>query len=229
MPVKYLLKECEFMDNKFYIEEGVLIPRPDTEILVEEMIKKIKQYSDMKKHFNGNLMLCDVCCGSGIIGISLADVFKNITTFCYDIDETAERVTKININRFALENRVSFYHSDLLNHAIKSKVQFDFIVSNPPYIRKDVIPTLMDDVKNYEPYIALCGGEDGLDFYRKITEQSHNILKTGGILCFEIGYDQKDAVVEILKQNGFGEIYTFKDLGENNRVVLGQNLLQNNI
>lgn len=224
MPVKYLLKECEFMGNTFYIEKGVLIPRPDTEILVEEMINKIKQYKDSEE-----LMLCDVCCGSGIIGISMAQQFNNITAYCYDIDNIAEKVTNININRFNLQDRVRFCHSDLLEHAIKSGLQFDFITSNPPYIRKDVIPTLMEDVKDYEPYIALCGGEDGLDFYRKITEQSRKLLKPGGILCFEIGYDQRVEVAEILRQNNFGSISTFKDLGGNDRVVIGQNLLQSSI
>lgn len=224
MPVKYILKECEFMNSTFYIEKGVLIPRPDTEILVEEMTRQIKKYMDGAKDIHEiceNYALCDVCCGSGIIGISLAQIFENITAYCYDIDDTAEKVTNININRFNLKERVKFCHSDLLLHPIKTSLIFDFIVSNPPYIRKNEIPALMDDVKNYEPYIALCGGEDGLDFYRKITKQSHKVLKSGGILCFEIGYDQGKETTEILKINGFRDVKIFKDLSGNDRVVLG--------
>ncbi|MDP4177273.1 MAG: peptide chain release factor N(5)-glutamine methyltransferase [Bacillota bacterium] len=224
MPVKYILKECEFMNSTFYIEKGVLIPRPDTEILVEEMTRQIKKYMDGAEDIHKickNYTLCDVCCGSGIIGISLAQIFKNITAYCYDIDDTAEKVTNININRFNLEERVKFCHSDLLEHPINSSLIFDFIVSNPPYIRKNEIPALMEDVKNYEPYIALCGGEDGLDFYRKITSQSHKVLKLGGILCFEIGYDQGKETTEILKNSDFRDVKIFKDLAGNDRVVLG--------
>lgn len=224
MPVKYILKECEFMNSTFYIEKGVLIPRPDTEILVEEITRQIKKYMDSAEDIHKiceNYTLCDVCCGSGIIGISLTQIFKDITAYCYDIDDTAEKVTNININRFNLEERVKFFHSDLLEHPINSSLIFDFIVSNPPYIRKNEISALMEDVKNYEPYIALCGGEDGLDFYRKITSQSHKVLKLGGILCFEIGYDQGKETTEILKNSGFRDVKIFKDLAGNDRVVLG--------
>jgi release factor glutamine methyltransferase len=120
-----------------------------------------------------------------------------------------------------LEERVAFVKSDLLKYALEEGLQFDVVVSNPPYIRTEVIPTLMEDVKDYEPYIALWGGEDGLDFYRKITEQSRSTLKIGGILAYEIGYDQAKEVSDILVNSGYINVKVIKDLAGNDRVVTG--------
>ncbi|KYH34926.1 release factor glutamine methyltransferase [Clostridium tepidiprofundi DSM 19306] len=213
MPVKYILGECEFMGINFKVKQGVLIPRPDTEILVEEAMKYIKEL--------GIKNICDVCCGSGAIGLSIANYFKNVEVTLYDISEVAYEVTKENINNLKLAKSTKVEISDLLEKAIVNGLKFDMIVSNPPYIRKDVIPTLMDDVKDYEPYTALCGGEDGLEFYRKITEQSLKVLKKNGVLAYEIGYDQNKEVKNILKSNGFVDIRCVKDLSGNDRVVIG--------
>ncbi|MCY6355498.1 peptide chain release factor N(5)-glutamine methyltransferase [Clostridium sp. ZS2-4] len=213
MPIKYILEECEFMGINFNVREGVLIPRGDTEILVEEALDKIKQ--------NNYIDICDVCCGSGAIGISIGEILENTRIYCYDISDTAYEVTLENINKFNLEDRIKIYKSDLLEEAIESERRFDVVLSNPPYIRKDVIPTLMEDVKNYEPYIALCGGDDGLEFYKKITKQSLKILKQGGMIGFEIGHDQKEDVYNILMGNGFEEIRCIKDLAGLDRVVTG--------
>lgn len=213
MPLKYITEETEFMGISFYIKEGVLIPRPDTEILVEEVIKEITNWSFKN--------ICDVCCGSGAIGLSIANLLKFTTVHCFDIAKEAEEVTKKNIQLLELQNRVKFIRSDLLDSAILNEFKYDVIVSNPPYIRTEVIPTLMEDVKDYEPYIALCGGEDGLDFYRKITVQSRQVLKTGGVLAYEIGYDQANEVEEILVSNGYSNVKTVKDLAANDRIVLG--------
>jgi release factor glutamine methyltransferase len=213
MPIKYILKECEFMGINFNIREGVLIPRGDTEVLVEEALDKIKE--------NNYIDICDVCCGSGAIGISVGKNLENTRIYCYDISDTACEVTLENINKFNLEHRIKVCKSDLLEEAIESGRRFNVVLSNPPYIRKDVIPTLMEDVKNYEPYIALCGGEDGLEFYRKITKQSLEVLKQGGMIGFEIGHDQKEDVYNILFENGFEEIRCIKDLAGLDRVVVG--------
>ncbi|AKN33296.1 SAM-dependent methyltransferase [Clostridium carboxidivorans P7] len=214
MPIKYILGECEFMGLDFYIKEGVLIPRPDTEVLVELAIKCIKE----QKLKNA----CDVCCGSGAIGISIAKFVEDIKVKCSDISNIAYEVTLENIKRFELEHKVEVIKSDLLNYFINNKEKFDIIISNPPYIREDVIPTLMEDVKNYEPYEALSGGQDGLDFYRKITLQSLKLLNNNGFLLFEIGYDQKDSVSSILEQNGFTDISCIKDLAGKDRVIKGK-------
>lgn len=213
MPLKYITEETEFMGINFFVKEGVLIPRPDTEILVEEVIKEVQK--------NNFTHICDVCCGSGAIGISIAKLLHWTLVDSCDISEIAKEVTLSNINRLSLQERVRFKKSDLLAFAIEEKEQFEVIVSNPPYIRTDIIPTLMEDVKNYEPYIALWGGEDGLNFYRRITLESLQVLKTGGVLAYEIGYDQSIEVEGILRENGYVNIKTVKDLAGNDRVVLG--------
>ena len=213
MPIRYITEEVEFMGIDFFIKEGVLIPRPDTEILVEEVIKEIKN-----KEFT---IICDVCCGSGAIGLSIARLVEYTDVYCCDISETAEQVTRKNIELQSLGHRVSFIKSNLLNFALEDELKFDVIVSNPPYIRTEVIPTLMEDVKNYEPYIALWGGEDGLDFYRRITAESLKVLNAGGVLAYEIGYDQGVEVESILRENGYNNVRTVKDLAGNDRVVLG--------
>lgn len=213
MPVKYILGECEFMGMNFSVKEGVLIPRGDTEILVEEVIKEVR--------CNNYTEICDVCCGSGAIGIAIADFVKEAKIHCYDISDVAIQVTKCNINKFELNDRVRVVKSDLLEKAINENRKFNLVVSNPPYIRREVIPTLMEDVKNYEPYIALCGGEDGLDFYRKITEQSLKVLEKRGTLAFEIGHDQGEDVKRILDYNNFTNIRCIKDLARLDRVIIG--------
>ncbi|MCH3965305.1 MAG: peptide chain release factor N(5)-glutamine methyltransferase [Clostridium sp.] len=214
MPVKYILGECEFMGLNFYVKQGVLIPRPDTETLVEEAIEKIK--------YNGFIKICDACCGSGAIGISIAKLIEDVRVICCDKFPEACEVTKENIRKFSLENRVQIVRSDLLQSFILENEKFDIIVCNPPYIKEDVISTLMSDVRDYEPYEALCGGKDGLKFYRKIVSQSLELLDTNGMIMFEIGYDERQEVEEILKNNGFSDIQSKKDLAGRDRVVLGK-------
>ena len=213
MPIKYILGECEFMGMNLIVKPGVLIPRPDTEILVEEVIKHINE--------KGYTQVCDVCSGSGAIGIAIAEFIKNTEVTLYDISDIAIAVSKLNIDRFDLSSRVSEHRSDLLQSAIEQSKKFQVIVSNPPYIRKAIIPTLMEDVKNFEPYIALSGGEDGLDFYRRITKESLLVLEKGGLLAFEIGYDQREEVQAILLTSGFKSVECIKDLSGNNRVIKG--------
>ncbi|SMC28167.1 release factor glutamine methyltransferase [Clostridium acidisoli DSM 12555] len=214
MPVKYIIKQAEFMGIDFFIKEGVLIPRGDTEILVEETLKEIK--------INNYKNICDVCCGSGAIGVAIAYYEEATNVICYDISDIALEVTEENVNKHKLNHRIKVNKSDLLSDAIKNKEKFDVVVSNPPYIKKDIIDTLMEDVKNYEPFIALCGGEDGLYFYRKLVIQSKEVLNTGGTLLFEIGYDQKEEVMKLMKDSGFKDVICIKDLSSNDRVVKGK-------
>ena len=202
------------MGLDFYIEEGVLIPRSDTEVLVEEVLKIIGE--------DEKLYVCDLCSGSGAIGISLAYYRKNIMVDLIDFYEKPEKISKKNIIKNNLENQVKFIKSDLLKEPIKELKKYDIIVSNPPYIKEDVIETLMDDVKNYEPRSALSGGDSGLIFYERIVEESKKVLKENGILAFEIGYDQGDSVSNIMKNNGYIDIKVVKDLAGLDRVVIGR-------
>ena len=213
MPIKYILGETEFMGFDFDVEEGVLIPRGDTEILVEEILSIINEDDEIN--------LCDLCSGSGAIGISLAMNRKNIKVDEIDNFDIPEKVTKSNIVKHALENRVKFIKSDLLEEVIKIGKKYDVIVSNPPYIKACEIENLMDDVKLYEPHTALDGGEDGLIFYRRIIEESKLTLNENGVLAFEIGHDQGLDVRILMEEAGFSDVKLVKDLAGLDRVLLG--------
>ncbi|WP_294405679.1 peptide chain release factor N(5)-glutamine methyltransferase [uncultured Clostridium sp.] len=213
MPVKYILGKCEFMGIDLHVEEGVLIPRDDTELLVEEVLKNIGE--DEEKQ------VCDLCCGSGAIGISIAYLRKNIKVDVLDYYPIPEKVTLINIEKHNLQDRVSFIKSDLLDVSIKNSKKYDIIVSNPPYIEEEEIEKLMDDVQKYEPHTALSGGTDGLDFYRRIVSQSREVLKESGILAFEIGYNQGEAVKSLMEKAYFKEVRVIKDFASLDRIVIG--------
>lgn len=212
MPVKYILNKCEFMGIDFYVEEGVLIPRDDTEILVEEVLKLIDE--------NQEKQVCDLCSGSGAIGIALAHFRQNIKVDLIDYYPIPEKVSLINIQKNNMGNQVSFIKSDLLEKPIDNKKMYDVIVSNPPYIEEEEINKLMEDVKNYEPHTALNGGIDGLDFYRKIVQQSKDVLVKGGILAFEIGYNQGESVKALMEENEFSNVRVIKDFASLDRIVI---------
>ena len=213
MPVKYILNKCEFMGIDLHVEEGVLIPRDDTELLVDEVLKNISE-DDEKQ-------ICDLCCGSGAIGISLACLRKNIKVDLLDYYPIPEKVTLINIEKHNLQERVSFSKSDLLDVSIKASKKYDIIVSNPPYIEEEEIEKLMDDVQKYEPHTALSGGIDGLDFYKKIVNQSIEVLNENGILAFEIGYNQGKAVKSLMEEKNFKDVRVIKDFASLDRIVIG--------
>ena len=213
MPVKYILNKCEFMGIDLHVEEGVLIPRDDTELLVDEVLKNVKEDSQVQ--------VCDLCCGSGAIGISIAYLRKNITVDVLDYYPIPEKVTLINIKKHNLDDRVSFIRSDLLQVPIEKSKKYDIIVSNPPYIEEEEIEKLMDDVQKYEPHTALSGGTDGLDFYRKIVNQSSEVLNENGILAFEIGYNQGEAVKSLMEENNFKDVNVIKDFASLDRIVIG--------
>ena len=213
MPISYILKTTEFMGLDLHVEEGVLIPRGDTEILVEETLK----FMDEDKEYE----VCDLCCGSGAIGISIAHFRENTKVDLIDYYDVPEKVTKRNIVKQKLSNRAKFIKSDLLNEVINQQKKYDILVSNPPYIKEEVIDTLMEDVKDYEPHTALSGGNDGLDFYRRIVDDSDKILKENGILAFEIGHDQGEEVSNLMIEKGYKNVRVVKDLAGLDRVVIG--------
>lgn len=215
-PVAYIVGNREFMGLDFYVQEGVLIPRPDTEPLVEELIELCRGKE--------NLNILDIGTGSGAITISLAKYLNTSKVKSFDISDIALEVGKKNAISNEVDDRVEFIKSDLFSSIENKSIQFDVIVSNPPYIPKKDIETLHIQVKDYEPYTALEGGEDGLDFYRSITEQSRMYLKENGILAYEVGHDQAQDVAEIMKSNGYTKIYTKKDLQGIDRVVIGYKL-----
>ena len=213
MPIKYITHSAEFMGIELYVEKGVLIPRGDTEVLVEEVLKHINE--------DESLNVCDLCSGSGAIGIALADFRKYINVDSIDYFEIPEKVTLKNIEKCNLEDRMTFIKSDLLKEAINLGKKYDIVVSNPPYIKEEEIKTLMDDVKDYEPHTALSGGDDGLIFYRRIVSESKEVLKGKGILAFEIGYDQGEDVKKLMEDNNFENVKVIKDLAGLDRVVIG--------
>ena len=208
-PLQYILGECEFMSLMFYTQNGVLIPRPDTETLVETVINSAP---------NGAEIL-DLCCGSGCIGISLAHYIPSARVTMTDISDKAIELSNRNIERNGLSDRVNVKKSDILSERIDGK--YDVIVSNPPYIETDVIDTLEHTVKDYEPHLALDGGTDGLVFYRRITSLAPEMLRDNGILAFEIGFGQGESVSKLMEKD-FTDVRIIKDLGGNDRVVIGQ-------
>lgn len=215
-PIAYIVNNREFMGLDFYVKEGVLIPRPDTEILVEEIIELCKGKDDLD--------ILDIGTGSGAITVSLAKYIEKSRLTSLDISEIALEIAKKNAKSNGVIDKINFIKSDLFQQIVGTNLKFDIIVSNPPYIRKRDIDELHTQVKDYEPYNALEGGIDGLDFYRNITEQSKNYLKLGGILAYEVGHDQAEEVVKIMQNNGYNKIYIKKDLQGIDRVVIGFNI-----
>lgn len=206
VPLQYITGEQEFMGLTFHVNSNVLIPRQDTETLVEEAIKLVEP---------GKSIL-DMCTGSGCIIISILKKCSGIQGTGSDISKQALNVAKENakLNNVA----VDFERSDMFENLSD---KYDMIVSNPPYIRSDVVPTLMPEVCEFEPLDALDGHEDGLYFYRKIIKECKSFLKEDGKILFEIGNDQGQAVSDMLTYAGFRNVRVIKDLAHNDRVVVG--------
>ncbi|AHM55678.1 protein methyltransferase HemK [Peptoclostridium acidaminophilum DSM 3953] len=216
-PLQYIVGSQEFMGLDFYVSEGVLIPRPDTEILVEEVIS-----------VSGAIerpVIADIGCGSGAISVSLAKYIKEVFVYSLDISQAALEICRINAENNGVGEKIRFLESDIFSALEGSAIRFDIIVSNPPYIRKLDIDGLHVQVKDYEPMKALDGGTDGLDFYRRITLQSVTFLKPGGYLAYEVGHDQARDVKGIMEASGaFGELRIIGDLAGIERVVIGRKL-----
>ncbi len=212
-PTQYILGEWEFMGLPFHVGEGVLIPRGDTEVLVETILEK--QQSERFKS------ILDIGTGSGCIPISLGHYGKFEKIMAVDISQKALGYATKN----AAQNHVQidFYESDLFQGMpAQWRGRLEAIVSNPPYIAKKVIEELETEVKDFEPLNALDGGEDGLDFYRAIVEQSRSWLQDGGWLFFEIGYDQGEALLSLMTESGYEEVTLKQDLSGLDRVVYGK-------
>lgn len=219
MPVQYIIKKQEFMGLDFFVEEGVLIPRGDTEILVEKAIEIYKEKFEPQK-----VRIMDIGTGSGAIVVSLAKFIESSILTAIDISPKAFEVAKKNAAHHGVDHKIAFYLGSLFEalYGKDEHKEYDFIVSNPPYIPKAVVDTLDAGVKDYEPHLALDGGADGLDFYREITLGAKEYLKSGGWLLFEIGYDQGESVSELLIANDLKEVQVRKDLAGLDRVVLGK-------
>ena len=212
IPLQHLTGVQEFMGLEFHVNEHVLIPRQDTEILVETALEKLKEISNP-------VNLLDMCTGSGCILLSILYYMKNkkqITGTGVDISDKALEVARKNAKSLGLS--VDFLQSDLFD---KITDKYSMIVSNPPYIRSDVIKTLQEEVREHDPMLALDGMEDGLYFYRKIISESEKYLQVDGYLIFEIGHDQGLDVSNMMKDAGFRDVLIKKDLAGLDRVVLG--------
>lgn len=210
-PLQYILGYAHFMDYTFHVDENVLIPRNDTEILVElvlDILSKEKSLSDYS--------VLDMCCGSGCIGISLKLYYPEIDLSLCDISKEALKVSEMNLKKYNV--KAQLFESDLFAHI---EGHYSMIVSNPPYIEHDVIDTLMPEVKDYEPRLALDGGQDGLDFYKKIILDAVKHLRDNGYLIFEIGYNQGKEVCSLMKDSGFRSVFIQKDYAGLDRVVCG--------
>lgn len=209
IPIQYITNNQEFMNLNFYVDENVLIPQPDTETLVEEVINEYKE----KK-----CEILDLCTGSGAIAISLAKYINESNIVASDISMKALQIAKLNAKKNLVRKKIEFIESDMFNKIYKD--DFDIIVSNPPYIKTKVIEELDKQVKN-EPYIALDGGADGLKFYKIIIENAYKYIKNEGKVFLEIGYDQKNELINLFKENNHYEnIYSKKDLGGNDRIIV---------
>ena len=227
-PVQYIMGCQEFMGLEFIVNENVLIPRQDTETLVEDALEIINTGSlrgeDMvvkRKEWD----ILDLCTGSGAIGVSLARIANKVNVTCSDISEGAIKVAKENAQKHGLAKSMKFEQGDLFKPFNKHfrKQKFDMIISNPPYIKSSVIPTLQKEVCEHEPLSALDGGESGLDFYERIVSGVGSHLKKGGVLLMEIGNDQSEAVSGLLSRNGeFTSIRVLRDLAQRDRIVFAK-------
>jgi len=212
-PVAYLIGEWEFYGLTLDVSEAVLIPRVDTEVLVEEAITYLNTLDHCR--------VLDLCAGSGCIGLAVAANVPKARVLLGEISEQAVRVCRQNIRRTQLTGQVSVMTMDAMEPPAKALGEFDCIVSNPPYIPRADIEALDHSVKDFEPHLALCGGEDGYDFYSAIIQRWRAALKVGGRLYFEVGIGQADTVLRMMRACGFGDINIVEDTAGIPRVVYG--------
>lgn len=226
VPLQHITGVQEFMGLEFTVNEHVLIPRQDTETLVEDAMEVIT-----KNQLRGEPLsikakrdydVLDLCCGSGAIGVSLAALCPNVKVTCSDLSKDAIAVAKQNVAKLAGGKKVTFEEGNLLmpfKGRFRNK-KFDMIISNPPYIKTSVIPTLQREVRDHEPMMALDGGASGLDFYRQIIADAAGCLKKEGVLMFEIGHDQREDLCALLEETGqFENICGLQDLAKRDRII----------
>ena len=207
-PIAYILKKKEFWSKNFYVDKNTLIPRPETELMVEKIVSIFK---------NKDIQILDIGTGTGCILLSILSELKQSRGIGVDISQRAIRIAIKNSIKHKLCHKVKFYKKSL-TEVYDSK--FDLIVSNPPYIKKKDIKNLEDDIKKFEPKLALDGGNDGLDVIRKVIYKSRSILKLNGMLALEIGNEQFKKVSKILRDNGFKSKFLVKDYKDNIRCIL---------
>jgi len=207
-PIAYIFKKKEFWSHDFLVDKNTLIPRPETELLIESLVKIYK---------NKNIFILDIGTGSGCIILSILNELKKSQGIGIDISKKAIKVAEKNAQNLHVEGRVKFFKRTL---DVFNGYKFDLIVSNPPYICSHEIKNLSDDIKKYEPRLALDGGNDGLDVIKKVIYKSNSILKIRGLLALEIGYGQYKKVSQILKLNGFKNRILIKDYQNNIRCIL---------
>ena len=212
-PVAYLIGEWEFYGLPLDISKAVLIPRPDTEVLTARAIEAAQNYDEPR--------VLDLCAGSGCIGLAVAKHVPGARVLLGEYDEDAVKICRQNIRRNGLAAQVSVVRVDAREKPSRQLGEFDVIVSNPPYIPTADIDTLDISVRDHEPRLALDGGADGLDFYRVICERWRESLRDYGKLFFEVGIGQADAVLRLMRSNGFGDVQVVKDLNDIPRVVYG--------
>jgi len=208
-PIAYIINKKEFWKDTFYVNKNVLIPRPDTELIVEQALK----YSPK----DSQLQILDIGTGSGCILLSILNERPNFYGTGIDISKKTITICKYNAKMLKLTNRVKFYNSDVDNF---ENGKYDIIVSNPPYIEFNNLKYLEKDVVNFEPKLALSGGFDGFSEIRKVIKKASDLIKINGKLIIEIGFNQKSKALELLKKNGFYINKTLKDYGKNDRCII---------
>jgi release factor glutamine methyltransferase len=208
-PIAYLLNKKFFWNNEFYVDKNTLIPRPDTEIVIEEILRLTKQ--------KNKISVLDIGVGSGCIILTILKERKNFSGTGIDISKKSLDISRINAKNLNVDKRIKFYKSDIDKF---NKGKYDLIVSNPPYIKSCDLKYLDRDVVNFEPKLALDGGLDGLSVIRKVINKSSELIKKNGIFVLEIAFDQKDKVIKLLKKKGFYMNSTLKDLAKNDRCIV---------
>ena len=208
-PIAYLINKKEFWNNEFFVNKDVLIPRPDTELIIEEVLKIYSK--------NTHLQVLDIGTGSGCILLSILKERKYFYGTGIDISKKSINVSKFNAKKLNLENRVKFFHSSVDNF---TRGKYDLVVSNPPYIELVSLKYLEKDIVNFEPKLALSGGFDGFSKIRKVINKANYLIKKNGKFILEIGFNQKNKVKEILKQEGFYINKAVRDYGNNDRCII---------
>jgi release factor glutamine methyltransferase len=208
-PIAYLLNKKFFWKNEFYVNNNTLIPRPDTEIVIEQILKVTKNKNHLK--------ILDIGVGSGCILLSILDERKNFYGSGVDISKNSLEISKLNAKKLFVDERVKFYKSDVDKF---NQGKYDLIVSNPPYIKRSNLKYLESDVLKFEPKLALDGGLDGLSVIRKVIKKSSELLKKNGKFILEIGFDQKGKVIKLLNNKGFYINSTVRDLANNDRCIV---------
>ena len=228
VPLQHITNRQNFFGYDFYVDSNVLIPRQDTEVLIEKILEVIE--ANFNVEISSDISILDMCTGSGCIAITIyKELIKrgfNIDATAVDLSKDALAVTEKNIDNLvgkkALNNTFHIIESDMFSN-INNNRSYDIIVSNPPYIPTRDIEKLEPEVRDYDPIMALDGDTDGLRFYRRIIEESSNYLNNNGFIAFEIGYNQGDDVKSLLEEKGYKDIHIYKDLGGLDRVIIGRN------